>query len=206
MAPCTTGRPLLLQKGGLLLCLLGLAAGLHPAFPARARASTAQTHPVLLTLADTAQVETTLNAITQIADAEATQKTIREAMQALDKQIESARNAKEIEVMSCLVEQRAKLRALLRVVTTATVLLQEALDGANQEEAVIQYRRILVARKHFEQLIRDAAACAETAGVPVVPAGNAVTQVLESPLIEDDAIPDPIETLLDPDLGTLPCW
>ncbi len=192
-----------LVYGALLLCLPAPVVGdLHLHGPR----SAALAHPAPLALTDPAAMETTLDAVTQIADAEATQKAIREAMEALEKHIESARQAQKLELVSCLVDHQARLRALLRVVTTATVLLQEALDRGDPKEASREHRRVIVAREHFKRLMLEAAACADTEAAPVSPTGEAVTRVVERPLTGEGAIVDPIDTVLDPDLGTLPCW
>ena len=178
----------------------------HPTCQVCGARAVARALPAPIALTDTADVQNILDGMARLADAEATQQAIRDAMQKIEAQVETARHDRDLELVSCLVEQRTRRRALLRVVTTATVLLREAVDRNDVREAAVEHRRVMVARHQFERLMRDVAACATSSDAPVTSTGEPVTLVVESPLTGDEAIPYPIDTILEPDLGTLPCW
>ncbi len=135
------------------------------------------------------------------------QEEIREGMSGLQERMDQARRNRDVETLSCLNEQHARLRALLEVVTTATVLLQEAVERGEGEgeQAAVQFQRVVLAREYARRILRDADACKET-GEAVLQTEEASTTVLESPLEPEGPIPGPIETLLDPDLAAIPCW
>ncbi len=195
-------------RAGLLALLLWSPGAVHPFGLLSANAGTAlgATQQLEAIPSDGLEETVPVSGADRLMTAEQVQKEIRDGLATLQERIDSAREAKEVAILTCLNEQHAKLRALLQVVTTATVLLREAIDARVADDADTQYRRILIARDHAVQILHDAQRCEDAIQGVVSETGEATTTVLESPLAPEEPLPGPLEAILDPDLGVFPCW
>jgi hypothetical protein len=75
-------------------------------------------------------------------------------------ELREARDAKDAVRLTCVNEQVAAMKGLLRVSEDAIVALQEAQSGSDTERARYEFRKIYVSKHKMDDLLQAAVNCA----------------------------------------------
>jgi len=114
---------------------------------------------------------------------------LRAAVTEVSKLMEEARRNGDTEQIECLANRMSQLRALAQVVEMSELAMRDALEAGQEERANHEFRKVGVALSKSRQLLLEAQACVDQAGVA---SGDTVVRV-EGGLTGDEDETDPLD-------------
>jgi len=90
---------------------------------------------------------------------------VRAGLKQIEKMIEDARRTGDTDQVECLTERLTQIRALTQVTEVAQTSMKDALSTTQQDRADHELRKIAVALGKTRQLLLEAEACGDEAGL-----------------------------------------